>query len=147
MVSQARSGAGDCGPVCVVTRLEFPSLPSSVMAALRYLRLRRVARRRIDGLLNTWMRWSLSSAVLFVSLWKDENSLLAFTTLEEHVDAVRWVIRANGRVWSGVFELAGTSSMSQGWLGWTGRWRPRSWRDPESAQRGGGRIVGPEGNA
>lgn len=118
-------------PLCVVTRLEFPRFHTSVAAALRYLRLRRVARRRIDGLVKTWLRWSLSSTVSFVSLWEDENSLLAFTTLEEHVEAVRWVIRARGRVWSGVFELAGTSSMSKGWIGSACRWRPQMWRDPE----------------
>jgi hypothetical protein len=122
-------------PLCVVTRLEFPRLPKSMAATLRFWRLRRVARRRIDGLVRTWVRWSLPSTVYFVSIWEDENSLLTFTTLEEHVEAVRWVIRARGRVWSGVFELTGTSSMSQGWIGSIERWKPRVWHEQEPTAR------------
>jgi hypothetical protein len=120
-------------PLCVVTRLEFPSFPKSIPAALRFLRLRRSAQRRIDGLIMTWMRWSPPSTVMFFSLWEDERGLLAFTTLDEHVEAVRSVIRAKGRVWSGVFELAGTSSMSAGWIGAISRWKPRSWVEREPA--------------
>ena len=132
MTGPAQDATG--GRLCVVTRLEFPSLPKAASAALRFLRLRRMALHRIDGLIATWMRWSLPSTILFVSIWEDENGLLAFTTLDEHVEAVRSVIRADGRVWSGVFELAGTSSMSEGWIGGISRWKPHSWHERERAQ-------------
>lgn len=41
------------------------------------------------------------------SLWQNETRMLAFTTLVEHVEAVRWTIRRGGVVWSGVFDLRG----------------------------------------
>jgi hypothetical protein len=40
------------------------------------------------------------------------------------VNAVRWAIRARARVWSGVFRLTGTSSMSEPWIGTIGQWYP-----------------------
>lgn len=133
MTDAPRPAQATGGPLCVVTRLEFPRFTTSVVAALRFFRLRRLGRRRIDGLLESWIRWSLPSTLLFVSVWQDESSLLAFTTLTEHVEAARWFVRAHGRVWSGVFELAGTSSMSEGWVGSIDRWVPRLFRDQERA--------------
>lgn len=39
-----------------------------------------------------------------VSIWDSEFSMINFTTLSEHVEAVRWTLRAKADVWSGVFE-------------------------------------------
>ena len=61
---------------------------------------------------------------MFISLWQDQLSLLQFTTLEAHVQAVRWTIRREGQIWSGVFRLTGTSSMSKPWIGTIRQWEP-----------------------
>jgi hypothetical protein len=57
-------------------------------------------------------------------LWQDELALIQFTTLEAHVNAVRWTIRNKGEVWSGIFRLTGTSSMSKPWIGTIRHWEP-----------------------
>ena len=111
-------------PVCVVTRISFPSWRSIPGAVLRFRRLRRVGRRMVPGLVDARLHLRGNSTLLFVSLWRDELALVQFTTLEAHVDAVRWTIRKQGKVWSGVFRLAGTSSMSAPWLGTIRHWQP-----------------------
>jgi hypothetical protein len=111
-------------PVCVVTRISFPSWRSIPGAVLRFRRLRRVGRRMVPGLVDAHLHLRGNSTLLFVSLWRDELALVQFTTLEAHVDAVRWTIRKQGKVWSGVFRLAGTSSMSAPWLGTIRHWQP-----------------------
>lgn len=111
-------------PVCVVTRITFASWRSIPGAMLRFRRLRRIGRHEIPGLVDAHLRLRGGATLLFVSLWRDELSLLQFTTLEAHVEAVRWAIRNRGTVWSGVFRLDGTSSMSVPWLGTIGQWQP-----------------------
>lgn len=78
----------------------------------------------VPGLVDAHLQVRGNATLLFVSLWRDELSLVQFTTLEAHVDAVRWTIRKQGKVWSGVFRLAGTSSMSAPWLGTIRHWQP-----------------------
>ena len=111
-------------PVCVVTRITFASWRSIPGAVLRFRRLRRIGRNEVAGLIDAHLRLRRGATLLFVSLWQDELSLLRFTTLEAHVDAVRWTIRNRGTVWSGVFRLDGTSSMSVPWLGTIEQWQP-----------------------
>jgi hypothetical protein len=111
-------------PVCVVTRISFPSWRSIPGAVFRFRRLRRVGRRMVPGLVDARLHLRGNSTLLFVSLWRNELALVQFTTLEAHVDAVRWTIRKQGKVWSGVFRLAGTSSMSAPWLGTIRHWQP-----------------------
>ena len=111
-------------PVCVVTRISFPSWRSIPGAVLRFRRLRRVGRRMVPGLVDAHLHLRGNATLLFVSLWRDELALVQFTTLEAHVDTVRWTIRKQGKVWSGVFRLAGTSSMSAPWLGTIRHWQP-----------------------
>ena len=104
-------------PVCVVTRISFASWRAIPGAVLRFRRLRRLGRRTVPGLVDAHLHLRGNATLLFVSLWRDELAVVQFTTLEAHVDAVRWTIRKQGTVWSGVFRLAGTSSMSAPWLG------------------------------
>jgi len=78
----------------------------------------------VPGLVDAHLQLRGNATLLFVSLWRDELAVVQFTTLEAHVDAVRWTIRKRGRVWSGVFRLAGTSSMSAPWLGTIRHWQP-----------------------
>ena len=111
-------------PVCVVTRITFGSWRSLPGAILRFRRLRRIGRSTIPGLLEAHLRIRRDATLMFISLWQDELSLLQFTTLEAHVQAVRWTIRKEGQVWSGVFRLAGTSSMSKPWIGTIRHWEP-----------------------
>ena len=40
------------------------------------------------------------------------------------MNAVRWTIDKRGEVWSGVFRLTGTSSMSKPWIGTIRHWEP-----------------------
>jgi hypothetical protein len=111
-------------PVCVITKITFARWRSLPGAILRFRRLRRIGRRTIPGLVDAHLRLQGGAAVMFISLWQDELSLLQFTTLEAHVDAVRWAIRKKGQVWSGVFRLTGTSSMSGPWIGTIRHWKP-----------------------
>lgn len=59
--------------------------------------------------------------------------MLQFTTLTEHVEAVRWTIRRNATVWSGVFDLRGPHHVPL--VGWPKTaWRPgRGARQTEPA--------------
>jgi len=111
-------------PVCVVTRISFASWRSIPGAVLRFRRLRRIGRTTVPGFVDAHLRLRGGATLLFVSLWRDELALMQFTTLEAHVDAVRWTIRQRGTVWSGVFRLDGTSSMSAPWLGTIRHWQP-----------------------
>lgn len=111
-------------PVCVVTKITFASWRSIPGAVLRFRRLRRIGRKLVPGLVDAHLQLRGKATLMFISLWRDEVALMQFTTLEAHVDAVRWSIRKRGQVWSGVFRLAGTSSMSVPWLGTIRHWKP-----------------------
>ena len=78
----------------------------------------------VPGLVDAHLQVRGKATLLFISLWQDELALVQFTTLEAHVNTVRWTIRKQGKVWSGVFRLAGTSSMSVPWLGTIRHWQP-----------------------
>jgi hypothetical protein len=107
-----------------VTRITFPRWRSLPGAILRFRRLHRLGRRTIPGLTDAHLRVRRDATVLIFSLWQNELALLQFTTLEAHVNAVRWTIRQNGQVWSGIFRLTGTSSMSKPWIGTIRHWEP-----------------------
>ena len=111
-------------PVCVVTRITFGRWRTLPGAILRFRRLRRLGHSTIPGLLEAHLRIRGNATLMFVSVWQDELSLLQFTTLEQHVQAVRWTIRKQGQIWSGVFRLVGTSSMSKPWVGTIRQWEP-----------------------
>jgi heme-degrading monooxygenase HmoA len=111
-------------PVCVVTRITFAKWRSVPGAIRRFRRLQRLGRKTIPGLVDAHVRVGRGATVTIVSLWQDELALLRFTTLEAHVNAVRWTIRHKGQVWSGVFRLTGTSSMSEPWIGTIRHWEP-----------------------
>jgi hypothetical protein len=110
-------------PVCVVTRITFPGWLSLPGGLVRFRKLRRMA-RRIPGLVETHVRVRGNATLLIVSVWENQLALLRFTTLDEHSNAIRWTIRKQAKVWSGVFRLAGTSSMSKPWIGTVRHWEP-----------------------
>jgi hypothetical protein len=111
-------------PVCVVTRITFGTWRSVPGAIRRFRRLQRLGRKEIPGLVDAHVRVGRGATVTITSLWQDELALIRFTTLEAHVQAVRWTIRHKGQVWSGVFRLTGTSSMSVPWIGTIRHWEP-----------------------
>ena len=111
-------------PICVVTRITFGSWWSLLGAIRRFRRLRRIGRRSIPGLLEAHLRIRKNATLMFISLWQDELALLQFTTLDAHSNVVRWTIRKEGQIWSGVFRLTGTSSMSKPWIGTIRQWEP-----------------------
>jgi hypothetical protein len=111
-------------PVCVVTRIVFGRWWALPGAILRFRRLRRIGRKTVPGFVDAHLRVRGGATLMFVSLWQNELALLQFTTLEAHVKAVRWTIRNRGEVWSGVFRLTGTSSMSKPWIGTIRHWEP-----------------------
>lgn len=111
-------------PICVVTKITFGRWRSLPGALRRFRRLRRIGRRTIPGLVDVHLRVGRNATLMIVSLWQDELALLQFTTLEAHVNAVRWTIRKRGGVWSGIFRLTGTSSMSRPWIGTIRHWKP-----------------------
>jgi hypothetical protein len=111
-------------PVCVVTKIRFGKWLSIPGAVLRFRKLNRIGRREIPGLVEAHVRIRGDATLLIVSLWENELALVRFTTLDAHVDAVRWTIRKQGEIWSGVFRLTGTSSMSKPWIGTIRQWQP-----------------------
>lgn len=121
------------GPICVVTRLEFPTALSLVRARWMFGRLRRLA-RKIDGFLYARCSIENPRVLVLLSIWDSEFSMINFTTLEEHVQASRWTIFAGGKVWSAVFEHRGVSSRTRGWLGRTHQWRPTVGREQRPSQ-------------
>lgn|GEM_PF-2078065 len=120
-------------PICVVTRIGFERRRSLPGAIRRFRALRRVARKQIEGFVDAHLRVRRPATLVFVSIWRDERALVRFTTLDQHVEAVRWTIRRRGRVWSGLFRLSGTSSMSEQWIGTVRHWRPLASPHRESA--------------
>jgi hypothetical protein len=119
-------------PICVVTRIIFGRWSSLAGAVLRFRRLRRIGLRTIPGLLDVHVRIGRNATLTIISLWQDELALLQFTTLESHVNAVRWTIRKKGEIWSGIFRLTGTSSMSKPWIGTIRHWEPLATSSAES---------------
>jgi hypothetical protein len=119
-------------PICVVTKITFGRWWSLPGAVLRFRRLRRIGRRTIPGLVDVHLRFGRKATLMIISLWQDELALLQFTTLESHVNAVRWTIRKEGQIWSGIFRLTGTSSMSRPWIGTIRHWEPLA---PSPAER------------
>jgi hypothetical protein len=111
-------------PVCVVTKIRFGKWLSIPGAVLRFRKLNRIGRREIPGLVEAHVRIRGDATLLIVSIWENELALVRFTTLDAHVDAVRWTIRKQGEIWSGVFRLTGTSSMSKPWIGTIRQWQP-----------------------
>jgi heme-degrading monooxygenase HmoA len=111
-------------PVCVVTRIIFGRWRALPGAIRRFRRLRRIGRKTVPGFVDAHLRIRGGATLFFVSLWEDEMALIRFTTLEAHVNAVRWTIRNHGEIWSGVFRLDGTSSMSKPWIGTVRQWEP-----------------------
>lgn len=111
-------------PVCVVTRIQFGRWLSIPGAFRRFRKLHRIGRREIPGLVETHVRIRSGATLLIVSIWENELALIRFTTLDAHVNAVRWTIRQRGEIWSGVFRLTGTSSMSKPWIGTVRQWQP-----------------------
>ena len=111
-------------PICVVTRITFGNWWSLLGAIRRFRQLRRIGRRTVPGLLEAHLRIRSNATLMFISLWQNELALLQFTTLDAHSNAVRWTIRKEGQVWSGVFRLTGTSSMSKPWIGTVRQWEP-----------------------
>jgi hypothetical protein len=119
-------------PICVVTRIIFGRWSSLAGAVLRFRRLRRIGRRTIPGLLDAHVRIGRGATLMIISLWQDELALLQFTTLESHVKTVRWTISKKGEIWSGIFRLTGTSSMSKPWIGTIRHWEPLASSSAES---------------
>lgn len=117
-------------PLCVVTRLHFANRLDALRAIVRFMRLRKRVKREIEGLIDAQV-WISSRQTLFLSVWRDEQSLIEFTTLEAHVNAVRWSIDARASGWSGVFRFIGTSSMSRDAAGGYRTWRPVSLGEAE----------------
>ena len=111
-------------PVCVVTRIHLGKWRAVPGALLLVRRLHRLGRKTIPGLMEAHMRVRGGATLYIVSVWRDELSLIQFTTLDAHVNAVRWAIRQQAEIWSGVFRLAGTSSMSKPWIGTVEQWVP-----------------------
>jgi hypothetical protein len=121
-------------PVCVVTKIRFGKWLSIPGAVLRFRKLNRIGRREIPGLVEAHVRIRGDATLLIVSLWENELALVRFTTLDAHVNAVRWTIRKQGEIWSGVFRLTGTSSMSKPWIGTIRQWQPLAMTQAERVQ-------------
>ena len=117
-LARSRPGAG--------LRGDQDHVPEPAVAAGAYRRFRRLRRagRAIPGLVEAHVRVASGATLLIFSVWQDELALIQFTTLESHVNAVRWTIDKRGEVWSGVFRLTGTSSMSKPWIGTIRHWEP-----------------------
>jgi hypothetical protein len=111
-------------PVCVVTKISFGKWRSLPGAVRRFRKLNRIGHRQIPGLVEAHVRIRRGATLLIVSIWENELALIQFTTLDAHVNAVRWTIDKKGEIWSGVFRLTGTSSMSKPWIGTIRHWEP-----------------------
>jgi len=111
-------------PVCVVTRIKLGNWGSIPGAFLRFRKLHRIGRQEIPGLVEAHVRIRGGATLLIISIWENELALIRFTTLDAHVNAVRWTIDKQGEIWSGVFRLTGTSSMSKPWIGTIRHWEP-----------------------
>lgn len=113
------------GLVCVVTVFEFPNRLAQTRFFLLLVRLRVISRgHRCRPLLMTRGRLPGRRTVL-LSLWDSDDALIGFSADLPHVQAVRWCIQEGIKVWSGVFDCRGTSSLSREWFGTRRQWLPK----------------------
>lgn len=100
-------------PLAVVTHLQYRRFRHALASRRWFRRLERKA-HAIQGFVSAKARFEDIRTITFVSLWESEDALIAFTTLEQHVKAVRFAIEHEARVWSGVFEMQGPGSLPSG---------------------------------
>lgn len=86
-----------------MTRLTFNGPYALLCARRKFVQLHRLA-KQIDGFLYARSSTEGLRTLMTMSMWDSEFSVINFTTLNEHVEAVRWTIRAKADVWSGMFE-------------------------------------------
>lgn len=100
--------------VCHVTRFRVASRLDVLRIFLAFLRIRRAARVAVPGFVDALFLRS-GTAVVIVSLWSHDSAIADFATaVPEHAHRVRWVKR-RAVLWSGLFELLGTSSSAGVW--------------------------------
>lgn len=119
--ADGRTPASKARPMCVVTRIVFPSYFSVLMAWWHFRTLRRAASHHIPGFVAAFASVSQRRIIYFFSLWESEQSVIEFTTLASHVEIVRWTIRHRGTVWSGAFDIRGARPNP------IGAWRATAW--------------------
>lgn len=124
---QERDGSAGAGvaprPICVVTRIILKRWRYVPFVFFEFVRLRGSA-RQIDGFVDAHFAVRRHATVILISLWSDEEPLVRFTANGHHTDLARWVRDQRMQVWSGVFRLKGTSSLSRAWLGRVRQWVP-----------------------
>jgi heme-degrading monooxygenase HmoA len=78
----------------------------------------------IDGFIDAHMSLRAHRTVVLVSLWSSEQALVRFTSSAHHTDLARWARDEKMQVWSGVFRLKGTSSLTRTRVGEAQQWVP-----------------------
>lgn len=112
--------------ICLVTRVRVAKLSTLIWIIITFFRMRRRA-RAVLGLLETSISIRDRHTVFLISLWKDVPAMARFATAvrELHPRAVRKMHQVGTEVWSGHFELRGTSPSSKPWANIPGY--PEGW--------------------
>lgn len=102
--------------ICLVTRIKVAKLSTLIWIIIVFFRMRRRA-RNVLGLLETSIFVSNRHTVFLISLWKNVPAMARFATAvrELHPHAVRKMREVGAEVWSGHFELRGTTPSSKPW--------------------------------
>src|SRR2546421_7144512 len=102
--------------ICLVTRIKVAKLSTLIWIVIAFFRMRRRA-RNVLGLLQMSISVSDRHTVFLISLWKDVPAMARFASAVGalHPYAVRKMRQVGAEVWSGHFELRGTSSSSKPW--------------------------------
>lgn len=102
--------------ICLVTRIKVAKLSTLIWIVIVFFRLRRRA-KNVLGLLEASIFVSDRHTVFLISLWKNVPAMSRFATAvrELHPHAVRKMREVGAEVWSGHFELRGTTPSSKPW--------------------------------
>lgn len=127
-------------PRCVVTRIRFRQRRDYLIAISRFNQLRLLPDHDTAVVAPSVLalaRHRRRREIVITSVWPSEYELLTFTSHPLHVEVSRWTGSVDASVWSGLFVLDGTSSLSQDKELPVRRWRPAiaDWSRLRSAHR------------
>jgi hypothetical protein len=100
---------------CLVTRIKVTRLSTLCKIIVAFWRMRHRA-MKVPGLLETSLLIRPQRTILLISLWENKRAMDLFgTACPDHALGVRMVLHAEAEIWSGLFELLGTSPLSKPW--------------------------------
>ncbi|HZS75966.1 MAG TPA: hypothetical protein VFA41_05080 [Ktedonobacteraceae bacterium] len=101
--------------ICFITRIKVLRYSTLLWVIFSYFHMKKQA-KEVPGLYEMFIFIRPQKTIYFVSLWRDISAIAAFNTIVQgHALAVFKVKSAGAEIWSGYFDLRGTSFHSKSW--------------------------------